>query len=323
MADYIWNRSFNFFTYPIQQSYVGGKKIIDYTEVALLAGIADPEIHTLHTFFHTLWAQHDLDYAAWTVLKSANPGKTLGVTQLVDELSSTNIRKWDKAIQNVYDIDTSEYKTLMPKHRIPFQTGTVASRVLAINTLITAIGTDASLATVKASIIAFITLLNTATGKQSGQITNIDTAIVDLDASSLAAGQGILFIYASLLAKYYLTPTSIDAYFDITDLHSVLQMIFNATLKVINKERAICRRKMDTTKYAVKFTFVGTGIVNVYYTNGIAKKPGVGTIITSLESNSTATYTFDELGYTDLKTFLYLVNTTGSKAQVKIEIVLR
>ena len=79
---------------------------------------------------------------------------------------------------------------------------------------------------------------------------------------------------------------------------------------------------MDTTKYSVKFTHVGTGIVNVYYKNGIAKKPGAGTIITSLQSDSSATYTFDALGYTDLKTFLYLVNTTGSKAQVKIEIVL-
>ncbi len=322
MADYIWNRTVNFFIHPIQQSYVGGKKIIDYTEQALLAGIADPAILTLHTFFHTLWAQHDLDYAAWTVLKSANPGKTLGVMQLIDELTSTNIRKWDKKIQDVYDIDTTEYKTLMPKHRIPFQTGTVASRVLAINTLITAIGSDASLATVKASIVTFVTLLNTAIGKQSGQLNNIDSAIIALDASSLAAAQGMFFVYASLLAKFYLTPTNVDAYFDIPELHNTLQMVFNATLKIMNKERAICRRKMDTTKYSVKFTHVGTGMVNVYYTNGIAKKPGVGTIITTLQPDSSATYTFDALGYTDLKTFLYLVNTTGSKAQVKIEIVL-
>ncbi len=322
MSDYVWNRSVNFFLFPIQQSYVGGKKIIDYTEEALLAGIADPAILTLHTFFHTLWAQHDLDYAAWTVLKSANPGKTLGVTQLIDQLSSTNIRKWDKKIQDVYDVDTTEYKTLMPKHRTPFQTGTVASRVLAINTLIATIGNDASLATLKATIVTFVTLLNTATGKQSGQLKNIDTAIVALDASSLAAAQGMFFVYASLLAKFYLTPTSIDVYFDIAELHSVLQMMFNATLKILNKERAICRRKMDTTKYSVKFTHAGTGIVNVYYTNGIAKKPGVGTIVTALQPDSSATYTFDELGYTDINSFLYLVNTTSSKAEVKIEIVL-
>ena len=322
MAPYVWNRSVNFFIYPIQQSYVGGKKIIDYTEVALLAGIADPAILTLHTFFHTLWAQHDLDYAAWTVLKSANPGKTLGVTQLIDQLTSLYIRKWDKKIQDVYDIDTTEYKTLMPKHRIPFQTGTVASRVLAINTLITAIGSDASLATVKASIVAFITLLNTATGKQSGQLKNIDTALVALDASALAAAQGMFFVYASLLAKFYLIPTNIDVYFDIPELHNVLQMVFNATLKIINKERAICRRKMDITKYSVKVTHVGIGIVNIYYTNGIAKKPGVGTIVTALQPNSSATYTFTELGYTDINSFLFLVSITGSKAEVKIEIVL-
>ena len=249
MADYIWNRTVNFFIYPIQQSYVGGKKIIDYTDTALLAGIADPAILSLHTTFHLLWAQHDLDYAAWTVLKSANPGKTFGVMQLIDQLTSTDARKWDKKIQDVYDIDTTQYKTLMPKHRIPFQTGTVASRVLAINTLIAAIGSDASLATVKASIVSFITLLNTAIGKQGGQTSNIDTAIIALDASALAAAQGMFFVYASLLAKFHLTPTSVDAYFDISELHSTLQMVFNATLKTINKERAICRRKMDITKY--------------------------------------------------------------------------
>lgn len=222
----------------------------------------------------------------------------------------------------MYDVDTTQYKTLLPKHRIPFQTGTIASRVLAINTLITAIGSDASLATVKTSIVTFITLLNTAIGKQGSQITNIDTAVADLEASALKASEGMLFVYASLLAKFYLTPASVDTYFDITELHSVLQMVFNATLRVINRERAICRRKMDTAKYSVKLTHVGTGIVNVYYTNGIAKKPGVGTIVTSLQPDSSATYSFNELGYTDQKTFLYLVNTTGSKAQVKIEIVL-
>ena len=125
----------------------------------------------LYNFFHPLKVKFDTEYSIWDGLRSSSPSNTLGVVQLLDELSSTYIRNWDLAIQIVYNIKTTQYKALLPKHRTPFQSGKIAAREHALNNLLTAIGTDVSLAAVKTSVTSFMALLTAATAKQSGPVS--------------------------------------------------------------------------------------------------------------------------------------------------------
>ena len=320
MAVYIWPRSVNFFIGPLQESYLSAEKIINFTDDALLQGIADPKILDLYTFFHPFKLDYDAAYLVWDSLKSSSPSNTLGVTQNLEELSGTYIREWDNAIQAIYNIKTLRYKALFPHRRTPFQTGTVANRQKALNNLIVAIGTDASLATIKSTITTFIDLLKASVVLQSGQIKNIDNAIAPLDAAALAAANGLFFVYGSLLAKYYLLPITIDGYFDIPMLHYVAQMVFNKIFK-INTPKKVCSRKMDTVNDSLKFTVVGDSIIYVFYTNGIIKTHIAGTPMITLAPNSISAHNFAEAGYTDTNRFMYMSSSAAGTTTVKIEII--
>ena len=320
MAPYIWPRSVNFFLPFIHESYINAETIINFTDNALLVADADPAILSLYSFFHPLKVNFGAAYIVWSGLRSSNPGNTLGVTQLLDELSSTYARQWDTSIQNIYGIKTTQYKALMPHHRIPFQIGTIAKRVHALNDLLLAIGTDVSLAAVKANVTTFLGLLTTAMSKQSGQLSGIDTAIIALDVASLAAARGLFFVYGGLVTKYYLAPITIDNFFDVGMLHSVPQLTFNAKLKV-PKPRKICRRKMDTGSKSIRFTIVGDVDVYAYYTNGIVKTIATGASKILLLQNTITTHTFSEAGYSDINSHLYVVTIGPGTVTVKVEIV--
>jgi len=317
---YIWHRTVNFLVPIIQQTYVGAETIFEFTDKALFNAIADPAILAIYNVFHPLKSTYSADYLVWETLRSSSPGNTLGVAQLLDLLSGTYIREWDLDIQAVYNIKTSQYKTLMPHRRTPFQSGKIAERVKALNVLQAAIGTDASLAAVLALINTFVGLLTTAISKQGGQIKGIDTAITALDASALAAANGLFFVYASLLAKYYLVPVTVDNFFDVPMLHSVPQLVFNSALKT-TKPKKVCSRKMDTVTQSLKFTVVGDNPVNAFYTNGIIKTHVTGTPMIVLGANSVSNQNFAAAGYSDTNRFLYIQNTAGGTVIVKTEIM--
>ena len=320
MAVYIWHRTVNFFIPIIQESYTGAETIIDFTDKALFEAIADPDILTFYNVFHPLKLNYSADYLVWSTLRSGNPGNTLGVTQLLEELSGTYIREWDQAIQVIYKIKTTQYKTLFPHHRTPFQSGKTADRVSALEILIAAIGSDASLAAIKALITTFLGLLTTAIGKQSGQINSIDTALTNLDASRLEAADGLLYVYGSLLAKYFKIPITVDNFFAVPLLHGTAQMVFNKIFK-INKPKKICSRKMDIVNDSLKFTVVGDSIIYVFYTNGIIKTHIAGTPMITLAPNSISAHNFAEAGYTDTNRFMYMSSSAAGTTSVKIEIL--
>ena len=202
MSTHNWIRSDNFILPIANRTRISAKGLFDKLDENLAAGIADVAIHALYTFFHPLNVTYDAGFAVWDALKTSHPGKTLSVQQLVEELS-INIGNWDVSIQVVHNRNTGAYKSLLPKHRVPFQSGTVASRVIALEALIASIGTDAALVTTKGEIVIFLADLKAARTIQSGQMTTIDTALTTLDEATLAAAEGAFYVYAGLLMIFY------------------------------------------------------------------------------------------------------------------------
>ena len=174
-------------------------------------------------------SMYDKSFAAWNTIKSSNPGKTIGVQQLVEELT-TKIGNWDIDIQAIYNRNTSAYKSLFPKHRTPFQSG-IASRIIALEALITSIGTDVALASVKTEVSTFLADLKSSRSKQNGQITTIDTRLTTLDEATLAAAEGMFYVYDGLIMRFYKTPKSIEDYIPVALLQESFQSTFVATLK--------------------------------------------------------------------------------------------
>ena len=314
-------RTDNFIKIAVNRSFFGGKSIIDAFDDNLKAGNADTEIMDLYTSFHPFRTANDSAYSSWSALRSSSTSKTLGVVQLIDQLTSNKIRTWDIAIQAVYDNKTTQYNNLLPHHRIPFQSGTVASRTIAINNLLTAMGTDASLAATKTIVADFALLLKNATELQTSQIKGIDAAILVMETASNNASDEAFRVYGSLMVKFYKTPKSADIFFPIALLQSVSQSSFTATL-ASNKIKKIFKRKLDVITQTLRCMNWGTEILKGYFTNGFSDEHTPGTPIFDILPNAISVCNPAAMGYTDEKRHLHIVNTGLTPAIIEIDIMV-
>ena len=311
----------NFIKIAANRSFISAKSIFDAIDQDLKAGNADPDILALYTSFHPYDIAYDNGYGVWSSLRRSNAGNTLGVVQLLEQLSHTEIKAWDIAIQAVYDNTTVEYKKLLPNRRYPFNSGKVNARSIAINDLITTIGTDASLATTKTRIVSFALLLKNATILQNEQLNNIDNAITALEAATNNASDEAFRIFGCLITKFYKTPKSIDAFYPVAMLQSVHQSTFTATLKTETPKK-VFKRKLDIVKHTLRFTNIGTEIVHAYFTNGLTDVYTAGTPVFAIQPNTIVDCNPATAGYTDDKRYLHIVNTGLTTASIEIDIMV-
>ena len=316
-----FHRTDNFIKIAVNKSFFGGKSIIDAIDDNLKSGDTDPDIMDLSTSFHPFRTANDTAYGSWSSLRSSSTSKTLGVVQLIDQLSSTNIRTWDIAIQAVYDVKTTQYNNLLPHHRNPFNSGTVASRTIAINNLLTAMGTDVKLAATKTIVTNFALLLKNATELQTSQIKGIDAAILVMETASNNAADEAFRVYGSLMVKFYKTPKSADIFFPIALLQSVSQSTFRATL-ASKKIKKLFKRKLDVSTQTLRCMNWGTEILKGYFTNGFTNEHTPGTPIFDILPNAMTTCNPTEMGYTDEKRNLHIVNNGLTPAIIEIDIMV-
>ena len=316
-----WSRTDNFIKIAAVKSNIGAKGIFNTLDVKLHGGIADPDILGYYNIFHPCNVQYNSDYAVWDGLRSTNLGKTLGVVQLIDQLRSTNAKTWDVAIQVVYPDTTTQYKHVLPHRRLHFQTGTIENRVAAVTNLISAIGTDASLASVKTSASAFLVLIETAILKQKDQITEIDTAITNLDKSCNDASEEAFGIFGSLIAKFKKTPKSVDAYMPVSLLQHIVQLSFKITLKNM-LAKPLFSRKLNPVKNMLRGTNVGKFAIKCFFNNGLSDRPEVGAPMITIEADSTIDFNSTDAGYTDLKRHFHVINVGILEQAVQIDIMV-
>ena len=314
-----WTRSDDFFNIVTEGNYLLGKKIFDSYDAKLHADIADPVVLTLYTDNHPYCTAYDTAYSVWDGLKSSNKGTTHTVADLIDQLMSTKAKAWDTATQQNYPQNTSRYISLFPNHRIPFQTGQVLKRVQAIENLITAIGTDVTLATLKTSIQSFLTQLKAARLMQESQLIAIDKSIDALEKARNNAGSYMLFGYATLLAKNYLTPKAIDTYFPIEYLTTVKQYFFERTL-LNQMPDLLFKRKMDIDKQTIEVINTGDQIVRIYFTNGLTDKLSTGELFIDVQPHISDTYNPALMNYADGKRHCYVMNMDTGTANVEVVI---
>jgi hypothetical protein len=97
-------------------------------------------------------------------------GRTSDFTKMITDLSGTHIRRWDVAIQNVFDIETGDYISLLPNGRYPFQHGTYEARLGFVGSLLANLRTinHPDLATLITTIDNWLTQANALRSTQQG-----------------------------------------------------------------------------------------------------------------------------------------------------------
>ncbi len=302
-----WSRAQNFIDTVTDGSYKLADEIFKSHYQLLNGGAGNATIAAMLTYFDPFYAAYSNAYVGWLALRGQGTGNTQTLVELIDELSSSRIRKWDVAIQGVYEQGTPQYQSLLPARRSPFQQGGIETRFSAVQALIAAIGTDAALASLKTQIEDFLTTMENARNNQVGGVAGVNIASGAIDLARDNAAQAMFKNYGSCVVLYYQTPEQIANFFPVALLQSKEQNTFTATLRPGNSHR-LFKRKLDV---ANTLTLVNDGDVDIdfFFTDGLITSLQPGLPHVKVAAHTFETIPPSQAGYTDDKRFFFCQNS--------------
>ena len=319
MSNQNWLRSDNFIDNSTNDNYKLANEIFNEFDSRLMNSKEDIDILEYYNFFNPFMEAYDKSYVLVSSLNSSSPGNTLLVKQLIERLRSSEIQKWDIAIQTIYIRESSNYKSILPHFRHPFQAGSINNRLESLHNLMIALEGDVKLAGLRLDVVEFYSILNMAVQKQELQFLEIDTAVIDLEKKRLEASEGMMYVYGKLISKYYKNLRLIDAYFPLDLLQRVMQDLFMATLKN-EKEKYLFKRTLDPDADVLQVKIIGENSVIGYFTNGITDQLEENGLFVTFPPNTVNKYSLSEMGYSSERHHFYIVQKGSGTSIVTIKI---
>lgn len=249
---------------------------------------------------------------------------TARLEELLTQLSSTLIRKWDIQIQSNYDIVTPEYKALMPNGRALFHNGAYDLRINEVRGLADRLRAFPQLATLQADVEAFAQQMMQARSQQQGVESIEQTNIVDLENTRFQLAQAMHAIFGGLIQLYYKDISKVETFYELKYLKSAtgngadglagLQAVQEVTVPIngqimLFENQLVEGDELTVTNLGntglIAYATMGNQAVASAQTTGIA--PGQSTVITLGANQNT----------------LVLVNESSiSEAKAKVELIL-
>ncbi len=303
----IWFFLSNPFLNATNESYPNAYQITVFHWAALNAAKKDPFFAALLATYQPIHDAFVAAYNQWTLQAGLQQGQTETIKQLFKDLN-VNIKTWDVAIQNVYTDTSPTYKGLLPHKRSPFQTGTQNDRLTAIQNLIDAIGSDASLAKVKTAVTNFQTTILAAMGSQKTalQKTGLDSDGVEASRIAMCIAQ-----YANLgamMQQFAATPNVIEPYFDLKNIRQEIQTVFTKELKPA-EVYFIAKRSFKADDV---LEFDNNGNTDIAFYIADKKDAATGTVVINVPAGESKSIVASELGDIANLHFLIAKNTNAA-----------
>jgi hypothetical protein len=249
----------------------------------------------------------------------AQVGEVLTLQQLLDGMPA-NVESWQISIKAVYDAKTTRFKEMFSKGKSALNRGTQINRINAVESLLTAIGSDAALTAVKGKITLFHTSLLTAlTTKDDAKSTTVtdsttlETTRIDL-CDEIEGNLG-------LLINNFKKDTSLAAkYFDETLLHNSLQMSFDLKIKPLNAKKGIKRTFINPLTQQFQIDNRSNTTLKAYLS--LTKYGLPGLIFVTIPPESVGMYNLTDMGDNSSQKFLNIYNTDARiKGDVTVKVL--
>lgn len=269
----------------------------------LQAASADPDILPLYNSFVVIDEALTNSYSLWMTASAAYSGTTLAFEILIKELSQTKLDEWIPQVQVVFPESTPEFKSIFPKGRAPFNTGSYDIRLKAVKSLGENLGPYAALAATKTKVETFYDTLLSARTIQ--QVKEEDVRLKS-EALELKRVETCVAMYANLgtlMAKYAATPEAIAKFFDLALIQSPPKDKNTFSVIVAAKDTAnvVPGGFTDTTQ----FTLYTGNTRGLFFTSNSAT--GVVSEGIKMEPNTSKTVLATDLGAPG-NTFLNVTN---------------
>ncbi len=314
MATSNWSSTDNVFENVTVDNYIKMRGIALFTKAVLTARQAETGIAPILAAYSPICDAYVIKYDDWVESEGEHIGSSTTLDTLFDTLSAPNARKWDNAIQDVYDLGTNDYRRLLPHRRGPFQSGNRDERQSAVNALITAIGADLALATLKGQIQAFATSLSNALLLHEGNMGATSILSDEVEAARIVTAQAMFGAFASLCLLNLTNLKNVDSYFDLPNIQHKKQTIFNLHIPA-GSFRFIF---IHTFKPTDTFEVENNGDANLDF--GVSQtrtQPFSGPPFLSVSGHSTSTGTGTQVMNGTYRFFM-VVNSSGQDGSFKL-----
>ena len=309
--------TWTFTSNPFDNSTKGSFKkmliISTYTDATLHAHNSDPAIAPLYTVYHPLHLAYVDKYDLWIESGGLHKGATVGLTDLLAQLSNPLIEDWDTAISQFYHKGSARHTELLPDGHAPFQAGSKETRINAVKSLVIAMGTDTNLTALKVTVNAFYNTLIAARDSQQGRIGGTGDLSALVEAARLACAQGLMKAYGGLVVLYFTDLKKIEPFFDLETIQSKPQKEYYRHITAGTSQYIFSHSFKEADKMKVKNT--GTVDLRIFLSH---HKTGILQAGTLVPAGSEMEITGSQLG--DIKSNRYVIVTNEAIADGSIEI---
>ncbi len=184
-----------------------------------------------------------------TALQKSNViGKVASTKKVVTTVKgmAVQLKSWMKQISNVYPEGSDEYDRLLIGGTKDFYNGSRTKRLIRVNALITAIGTDAALATVLLQIQAYATKLTKSISSQTINVTAVGTDTTDINKLRDACTSGIWYVYCGLIMIFIDTPSKALKFLPMTFIYNAANQITHTLVVPAHIIKKICIHTFKT-----------------------------------------------------------------------------
>jgi len=189
--------------------------LINFTYNRLLALGLDPDIALIIAFFDPYVDTWNTGYLGWHAAAHASMGATLAMNNLNDDLVKNKAPEWVGKIWGVYPEGSVKAQSLIPHARHELITGPNDIRKAGMGTLITGIGTDLALATVKTGMTNFLATYSAGITSQAAAVKLMGDLSKSQELLRLTTTEAMLKVESMLITKYFQTPENVDSFFDV------------------------------------------------------------------------------------------------------------
>ena len=232
-------------------------------------------------------------------------GNVLSFTQILDAMPA-EVKKWQTAIEVVYNEGSIRWVELFSKGKSTLNKGKQQNRVNAVKTLLTTIGTDASLAAVKIVIQTFYTAMLLAYGTKgtSKESTITDSAAVE--TARIAMCDEIEGNYGLLINAYKANPALAAKYFDEAYLTNKPQIVFNLKVKKFSTKNGLKRTFANPLTQQFQIVSRANNTMKIFLS--VSRYGLVGTKFVSIPPESDDIYNLVDMGDNTKESFLNICN---------------
>jgi len=215
-----WNYLTNVFLNVTKGSYVKMLTIISDHESKLRAKATDPDIAILLGRTEPIKNELAAHYNTWTSAKGIREGETLRFENLLKELSSEKIPRWDAMARVEYLETTPDYKAIFPDGRTNFRQGSYESRIAKVGALAETLAPYTALSQLKTEVETFYQSLISARDTQQQKEQLAGSSSAKLDQARIASGEIMYANLGFLMNKYYTVPETIEDFFELKNIQS-------------------------------------------------------------------------------------------------------